>query len=311
MLPGRRFATPRLLTGIRHVTEEPAAPDNRRPVDFEIDTTVTSPARLYNYLAGGEGNFSVDRETAEQVAARVPGGLDTIRIAVQSVSDFTRRTVLYLVEEAGVRQFLCIGTPVPAGGEVHEIAQRVAPDTRVVYVGNDPVVLAHAHTLKRSTPEGATAYVHGTLHDPDALWAAATETLDPTRPVGILVPVTLCLVPDEADPHGILRRLLDAVPSGSYLMIAQTSGDYGGEGAEGEGEGDAGPGARPMTAGEQLRAAIPAQYVVRDPAEIARFFDGLELVEPGLVPINAWRPTSDPPSPTLDFPMHAAVGRKP
>lgn len=274
------------------MTDKPTSPDDRPAVDFEIDTSVASPARLYNYLAGGAGNFSVDRETAEQVAAGVPGGLDTIRAAVGSVGDFTRRAVLHLVEEAGIRQLLCIGTPVPAGGEVHEIAQSVAPETRVVYVGSDPVVLAHAHTLKRSTPEGATAYVHGSLRDPDAIWAEATHTLDPARPVGILIPVTLCLVPDAADPHGILGRLLDAVPSGSYLMIAHASGDL-------------------PTAGEPLRAALPAHYVVRPPDEIARFFDGLELVEPGVVPLNQWRPTTDPPSPTLDFPMYAAVGRKP
>jgi hypothetical protein len=303
------------------VTEKPSSPEDRRPdpADFDVDTRVARPARLYNYLAGGAGNFAIDREAAERVAAAAPGGLDTIRAAVQSIGDFTQRAVQHLVDEAGVRQFLYIGTPVPAGREVHEVAQDVAPEARVVYVGNDPVVLAHAHELTRSTPEGATAYVHGTLHAPEEIWKQATETLDPAQPVAILLPVTLCLVPDDADPHGIIDRLLDPAASGSYLVIAHTSGDITGPGG-GAGEGEGGDrggdrggegGGRSTTPSEAVQQSLPEQYVFRSPREIARFFAGLELVEPGLVPINDWRPVPGAPPPGIVLPMHAGLARKP
>jgi S-adenosyl methyltransferase len=278
------------------VTDQPPSSDNKRSPDFEIDTRVTRPARLFNYLAGGAGNFTVDREVAEHVAEGMPGGLDTIRAAVRSVAEFTLRAVGYLVEEAGVRQLLYVGTPVPAGREVHEVAQQAAPDTRVVYVGNDPVVLAHAHTLQRGTPEGATAYVHGSLRAPEEIWEQAKETLDLSRPIAVLVPVTLHLVPDEADPYGIMTRLLDAVPSGSYLMISHATSDIPTEGV--------------TTASERLREALPEEYVVRSSAEIARFFDGLDLVDPGLVQIDAWRPPPVTPTPDLVLPLYGAVGRK-
>jgi hypothetical protein len=280
------------------VTDQSPRPnDDSRSVDFEIDTSVTRPARLYNYLAGGAGNFTIDREAAEQVATGIPGGLDAIRAAVQTVENFTLRVVRYLVEEAGVRQLLCIGTPVPAGREIHKVAQKIAPDTRVVYVGNDPVVMAHAHTLQQGTPEGATTYVHGSLHAPDEIWERVKETLDPSRPIAILVPQTLCLVPDEADPYGIMARLLDAVPSGSYLMIAHVNSDLPTEGQ--------------TTASERLGDALPEVYVVRSPAEIARFFDDLDLVEPGLVKIDDWHPSPDTPTPDPALPIYAALARKP
>jgi S-adenosyl methyltransferase len=278
------------------MTDNPSSPDEGRHVNFEIDTSVSSPARLFNYLAGGVANFAVDRDVAEEVAAGMPGGLDTIRAAVRTVGDFTLRAVRYLVEEAGVRQVLYIGTPVPAGREVHDVAQETAPDARVVYVGNDAVVLAHAHTL-RGTPEGATAYVHGTLRAPDEIWERACQTLDPSQPVAILVPVTLCLVPDDADPYGIMARLVDATAPGSYLAIAHVAGDVPTEGL--------------TTAAERLRHAMPAPYVVRSATEVARFFAGLDLVDPGLVKIDAWHPAPDAPSPVLDLPMYVGVARKP
>lgn len=307
------------MTEKRPSSSPSPSPEDRPPVPFEVDTRVPRPARLYNYLAGGSENFTVDRETAERVAAGIPGGLDTIRAAVRSVGDFTNRVVRYLVDETGIRQLLYIGTPVPAGRQVHEVAQQAAPDTRVVYVGNDPVVLAHAHILKRSTPEGATAYIHGTLRAPEEIWAQATRTLDPSRPVAILVPVTLCLVPNRADPHGLVARLLDAVPPGSYLMVAHTSGDIPTEGQGGgdgggdrDGDGKAGATAAPATtASQRLDEALPEQYVFRTPAEITRFFHGLDLVDPGLVPIYDWRPSPDTVAPAQPFPMHGALARRP
>jgi S-adenosyl methyltransferase len=279
------------------VTDNPENPDDHRRPDFDIDTRVASPARLYNFLAGGKGNFDVDRKTAEQVADGMPGGLDTIRAAVHALGDFTARAVRYLVEEADTRQFLYVGMPVPVGDPVHRIAQRVAPDARVVYVGNDPVVMAFAHRLKEGSPEGAANYVHGTLRAPDLIWQDAAETLDLALPVAILIPMTLCLVPDQAEPHAITAKLLDAVPSGSHLMLAHPTGDLPAEGR--------------LTMSERLNEALPASYTVRTVEEVTRFFDGLDLVDPGLVRIDRWRPDASGPELVNPFPMDGAVGTKP
>jgi hypothetical protein len=278
------------------VTDQPSSPDDRGPGDFGIDTHVTRPARLHNYLAGGDGNFAVDREAAEKIAASLPDGVDTIRAAVESLGNFTERTVRYLVEEGGIRQLLYVGTPVPAGREVHDIAQHIAPDARVVYVGNDPVVLAHAHRLRRGTPEGATTYVQGTLRAPEKIWEQAGKTLDLSRPVGVMLPETLCLVRDEADPYEMVARLLEAVPSGSYLVVAHPTTDFATESF--------------ATPNERLGELLPQPYVARTHAEVARFLEGLDLVEPGLVPIDDWRPPADAPSPRMVMPMYVAVGQK-
>jgi hypothetical protein len=263
----------------------------------EIDTRVSRPARLHNYLAGGDGNFAVDREAAEKLAASLPDGLDMVRAAVQALADFTERAVRHLVAEAGVEQLMYVGTPVPTGREIHEIAHGLAPSARVVYVGNDPVVLAHAHTLKRSGPVGATAYVHGSLYEPAAMWAAAGRTFDLALPVAVLVPLTLCFVPDDADPYRLVAELLEPVPSGSHLAIAHPTTDI--------------PTAGMDEATERLAEAIEEPYVVRSREAIARFVDGLDLVPPGLVPIDQWRPPPDSPAPPHPFPLYAALARKP
>lgn len=274
--------------------------DDRSPADLGIDTRVPRPARLTNYLAGGAGNFAVDRQTADSLASSLPGGLDTVRAAVRSLAAFSERAVLYLVEEAGIRQFLYVGVPVPAGPEVHEVAQKAAPDARVVYVGNDPVVLAHAHTLTRGGPEGATAYVPGVLTDPAGIWRGAGETLDLSRPVAVLAPFTLCLVPDDADPWGSVAQLLAGVPRGSYLVIAHPTTDIPIEGID--------------EATQRLADALPGAYAIRSRAAIARFVEGMDLVEPGLVPVDGWRRGPDAPAadgPALDapLPLLAAVAR--
>jgi S-adenosyl methyltransferase len=278
------------------VTDRPPNPEQQSRPGFDIDSRVTRPARLYNYLVGGDANFGVDRRTAESVAEGMPGGLDTVRTAVKAIGDFLARVVRYLVEEAGARQLLYVGTSVPAEDQIHLIAHRVAPDTRVVYVGNDPVVMALAHTLRQGTAEGATAYVQGTLRAPERIWDQATQTLDPCRPVAILIPSTLCLVPDEAQPHAITRWLLDVAPSGSHLMAAHPIGDM--------------PAAGRRKPSERLNEALSERYTLRTPDEVTRFFDGLDLVDPGLVPIDRWRPAEG--TPTGDpYPMLGAVGLKP
>lgn len=271
--------------------------DPRGPIDLDIDFRITRPARLYNFLDGGDGNFDVDQRAAEYVADGMEGGLDTIMAAVRAVGDFTARVVRYLVEEAGVRQLLYVGVPVPAGDKVHRIAQRAASDARVVYVGNDATVMAHAHILQRSTEDGAAAYVHGSLRDPDDIWERATRTLDPSEPVAILLPATLCLVPDQANPHGIVQQLVGATAPGSHLMIGHVTDDIPSEGR--------------LTASERLNESLPEQYTVRSLAEVTRFFDGLDLVEPGLVPIDQWRPDPDTPRLAVPLPLHGALALKP
>jgi S-adenosyl methyltransferase len=278
------------------MTDEPHNPEERSRPTFEIDSRVARPARIYNYLVGGDANFSVDRKTAETVAEGMPGGIDTIRTAVQAIGDFLGRVVHYLVEEAGARQLLYVGTSVPAKDQIHLIAHAVDPETRVVYVGNDPVVMAHAHRL-RDTATGPTAYVHGTMRAPKQFWEEATKTLDADRPVAILIPTTLCLVPDDADPHAITRWLVDAAVPGSHLMVAHPTGDMPAEGRR-----------KPS---ERLNDAMSGRYTLRTPDEVARFFDGLDLVDPGLVPIDHWRrSTGDPPT-GGPYPMLGAVGLKP
>jgi hypothetical protein len=296
------------------VNDQHSSSADHQPAVLDIDTRVSRPARLHNYLAGGAGNFAVDREAAEKLSASLPDGLDTVRAAVRSLGDFTERAVRHLVAEAGVEQLLYVGMPVPTGQEVHEIAQGFAPSARVVYVGNDPVVLAHAHTLKRSAPEGATAYVQGSLREPASIWADAGRTFDLSQPIAVLVPLTLCFVPDDADPYGVMAELLEPVPSGSHLMIAHPTTDI--------------PTAGMDEATESLAEALEEPYVVRSRADIARFVEGLDLVPPGLVQIDSWRPPTRPPSPspsplpsrlpspaapppTPVLPIYAALARKP
>lgn len=279
------------------VNDQPSSPDDHQPTVLEIDTRVSRPARLYNYLAGGDGNFAVDREAAEKLAASLPEGMDTVRAAIQSLAGFTERAVRHVVVEAGVDQLLYVGMPVPTGREVHEIAQGFCPSARVVYVGNDPVVLAHAHRLRRSTPEGATAYVQGSLREPASIWADAGQTLDLSRPVAVLIPLTLCFVPDEAEPHRVMASLLDPVPSGSHLVITHPTMDI--------------PTAGMDEATARLAEALEEPYVVRSRDDIARFLDGLDLVPPGLVQIDSWRPPTPTPPPSPLLPLYAALARKP
>jgi hypothetical protein len=271
----------------------------QQPVEVEIDTTVAHPARVLNYLAGGAGNFAADRQAVEHVAEALPAGIETARAAVRSMAAFQARVVRWLIGEVGIRQFLKVGTGVPAGEDVHEIAQAAAPEARVVYVGSDPVVLAHAHALRRGSLEGATAYVHATLQALEMIVHEASATLDLARPVAVLLPATLNFVPDDDDPDGVVARLVEAVASGSHLMIAHTSYDITAEGM--------------VEAAERFSELLGEPYVVRGRDEIARFLDGLDVVEPGLVPIDQWRPADDVPAPPSGrpVPIYGAVGRKP
>jgi hypothetical protein len=270
--------------------------------EIEIDISTAHPARVHNYLAGGDVHFAADRSAVDQAAAILPGGLETARRAVRCLAAFQTRVVRYLVTEVGIRQFLKLGTAVPADADVHEIAQAAAPDTSVVYVGHDPTVLAHAHALRRPRPEGVTAYVHGDVLEVEANMREAAATLDLTRPVALLLPATLNFVPDEDDPAGFLARLLGRVASGSYLVLSHTSPSVGSS--------------RMSEVAERFGKLVVDQYVVRDRDEIARFLDGLDLVEPGLVPIEQWWPPATVPAPPPEpgirpVPIYGALARKP
>ncbi|MFF7244426.1 SAM-dependent methyltransferase [Embleya sp. NPDC008237] len=253
----------------------------------EVDTGRPHSARIYNYFLGGKSNFPVDREAAEKTLAAVPKA----RTAAQANRAFLLRAVEHL-GRLGIRQFLDIGTGIPVEGRnTHDAAQRIAPDSRVVYVDNDPIVLAHARALLSSHPDGATAYIDADVHDPDAILAdaALTETLDLERPLALLLIAILHFLPDEDKPTDILRRLTDRLPSGSYLVISHLTGDFD-------------PVSTTGGVAAYRNAGIPMQ--VRSRAEVAALVpDGWELLDPGVDPVSHWRP-----DPGTELPDPVTIG---
>src|SRR5579875_977271 len=269
---------------------QPIAEDQSPDADLQaLNTNVPHPARVYDYWLGGKHNFAADREAAERVIAANP----TVLPGVRANRAFLGRAVRYLAAEAGIRQFLDLGTGLPTAQNTHQVAQAIAPDARIVYVDNDPMVLAHAWALLISTREGATAYVSADIRDTDKVLAAAAETLDFGKPVAVMALMVLQYIPDDGDPWGIVRRLLEAVPAGSYLTASDTVRDI--------------DTARVTEATARLNERMPTQLNLRTRTEWERFFDGLELVEPGIVPLPEWRgPGSEHP-----IPCYAGMGRKP
>ena len=264
-------------------------PDRADPASF--DTGVAHPARVYNYWLGGKDNYEADRVAAEQAVAANPNILPGVR----ANRAFLRRAVEYLAGEAGIRQFLDIGTGLPTADNTHEVAQAIAPDARIVYVDNDPIVLAHARALLTSTPEGATAYVEADARDPDTILAEAAKVLDFSRPVAVMFLMILQYIPDEEQPQQIVSRLMDAVPSGSYLAQSDTAGDIDAD--------------RVATATARLNARLgPAQLHRRTREQMAGYYTGLDLVEPGLVLLPEWRALANP---AHMIPCYAGVARKP
>ncbi len=267
----------------------------------EIDTTVAHAARIYDYYLGGFTNFEVDRIAAEHAAGVHPGGIDTVRASVRSNRAFLVRAVRWLAGDAGIGQLFDIGSGIPNGDNVHAVAQRTAIESRIVYVDNDPIVLAHAHELVRSTPEGAVDYVYGDLRQVDSLIRRAAYTLDFARPVAVMLVGVLHFFPDEDDPYGIVARLLEAVPSGSYLVVCHLASDiHPAEMAE---------------VARRFNQTTNETWALRSHDEVARFFAGLEMVEPGVVQVDQWRP-DDGPAPVLPpegriNPLYVGVGRKP
>jgi trans-aconitate methyltransferase len=268
---------------------ESAFPDDdyQPPV---IDTSVAHQARVYDYWLGGKDNFAADREVGDKALQAYP----ELAVAARANRAFLGRAVRFLAGEAGIRQFLDIGTGIPSANNTHEVAQGVAPESRVVYVDKDPIVLAHARALLTSAPEGQTAYLDADANDPDTILARAAGTLDFSQPVAITLLAILHVI---KDPYALTSRLVDAVPPGSYLVITLPTSDLQPEaGAE---------------AARRMNEGIPSiTMTLFSRAEATRFFDGLELLEPGVVPVNYWRPGPSGPEPAGAIPGYAAVGRK-
>jgi len=254
----------------------PGADDGASKVGpLPFDVTKAHQARMYDYYLGGKDNFAADRAAVDEHIKIFPDLVFTMR----SNRAFLGRAVRYLTAEAGIRQFLDIGTGIPTAGNTHEVAQAIAPESRVVYVDYDPVVLAHARALLDSNDAGATEYIDADLRDTGTILAQAAELLDFTKPVAITLMSILHAIPDADDPYSIVAMLLDAVPSGSYLAISC----FGEELMSAE--------ARAALMDSIKRTSLQ-RYTSRTREQVARFFDGTDLVEPGLVPVEEWRPDS-------------------
>ncbi len=266
-----------------------AAPDGSAPAPF--DTSVAHVARVYDYWLGGKDNFPADREAGEQAMAAYPD----IVLSVRANRAFLARTVRYLAEEAGIRQFLDIGTGIPTANNTHEVAQRVAPGCKVVYVDKDPVVLAHARALLTSGPQRVTTYVDSDLRDTGAILAEVARMLDFSRPVAVMLMAMLQHIPAEDDPYGIVASLLEATPGGSYLTISHPAADIEVEAM--------------AEMAQRLNRLMAEKVTFRGRAEVARFFDGLDLVDPGLVRVQQWRPATaaEASSPAA---LWGGIGRK-
>ncbi|HEU5158977.1 MAG TPA: SAM-dependent methyltransferase [Streptosporangiaceae bacterium] len=241
---------------------------------FEIDTTVAHGARRYNYWLGGKDNFEADRISGDAWVAAFP----TVKIAALENRRFLERAVTFLVEEAGIRQFLDIGTGIPSANTVHEVAQAIAPETRVVYVDNDPIVLAHARRLLSTN---TTAYIHADVREPAAILGHPDlrATLDLSRPVALMVVAVLHFVEDAADPYRCVATLTDALAPGSYLAMSHGTSDFMSPEERAKFE--------RSEARERTRNRDPLRP--RSEAEFARFFEGMELVPPGIVALPDWR----------------------
>jgi hypothetical protein len=261
----------------------------------ELNIGVAHPARVYDYWLGGKDNFAADRAVGDAIRAEIP----SVPQLTRDNRAFLGRAVHYLAAEAGIRQFLDIGTGIPTAGNTHEVAQAAAPDARIVYVDNDPIVLAHARALMTSHPAGATAFILGDFRDAGKILAdpALRQTLDFGQPIALMLIAILHFFTDDENPQAIVSSLVDALPSGSYLAISNLTQDFM----------DPERAARATQAG--LQGGIT--YVSRTRAGVAAFFDGLELLDPGVVPMQLWRPDGAPGAPPDGPTAYAAVGRKP
>jgi hypothetical protein len=253
-----------------------------------VDTNRPSSARVWNYLLGGKDNFAIDRQVGEQIKAVFPA----IVVVAREQRKFLVRAVTFLAEDAGIRQFLDIGTGLPTANNTHQVVQRIAPESRIVYVDNDPMVLVHARALLTGDPAGSTAYVDSDVEDPDKILRGAADLLDFSQPVALTMLGILGNVADYNEARSIVKRLVDAVPSGSWLAIS-----------DGTSTSDE------IVEGQRIANQGGHPYHLRTVEEIVGYFDGLELVEPGVVPISHWRPGPDALPAVVDG--YCGVARKP
>jgi hypothetical protein len=239
-----------------------------------LDTGIAHIARVYNYWLGGKDHFAADRAAGDEALEAFPGLISSVR----ANRAFMARTVRYLAGELGIRQFLDIGTGIPSPDNTHEVAQSIAPGSRVVYIDNDPMVLAHARALLRSAPQGATAYIDADLRDTGKILAESARTLDFSEPVAVMLVAVLHLIRDEDRPADIIARLMAAVPPGSTLTISHVPNDmHTGH----------------MSAmSDTLNRLLSQPSTYRSRPEVTGFLGGLELVPPGVVPIQEWRPAT-------------------
>jgi len=252
--------------------EDTAGKSSRPP----FDTSVANQARIYDYLLGGKDNYEADRAAVDAVLKIAP----EMGFAARENRAFLGRVVRYLAVEAGIRQFLDIGTGIPTAGNTHQVAQDVAPDARVVYVDYDPVVLAHARALLRSDPAGATQYIDADLRDSATILGQAGQLLDFTKPVAVTMLMVLHVIPDADDPYAAVTRVMDALPPGSYLAVSHLGADL----LDTE---------KKQGFEDVVRRQAQQQYIGRTRDEMERFFAGMDLIEPGLVRVEDWRPDPD------------------
>jgi hypothetical protein len=251
----------------------PVPPDQEEQVDF--DTSVAHIARVYDYWLGGKDNFEADRIAGEEALAAYPDLVSSVR----ANRAFLARGVRFLAGEAGVRQFLDIGTGIPSANNTHEVAQDVAPASRVMYVDNDPIVLAHARALLVGRPEGTTDYLDADLRETENILDHARGLLDFSQPVAVMLVAVLHLIGPEDHPHSIVSQLMDAVPPGSYLLLSHVASDIEPE--------------KMAEMGKRLNRLLAQKGFYRNQAEVTQFFTGLELLEPGVVPVQHWRQDSE------------------
>ena len=249
-----------------------ATAEQLRNVVRTIDPSVAHIARIQDYWLGGKDHFEADRIAGDEAIAQLPDMVASVR----NTRAFLGRTVRFLARERGIRQFLDVGTGIPTAANTHEVAQRVAPDSRIVYVDNDPMVLAHARALLTSTAEGKCSYIDADIRDPDKILADAGEVIDFTRPVAVVLMAVLQFVPDADDPYGLVRRLMAAMPDGSYLVISHPAADIQAAAMAGM--------------ATRLNKLMAQQVKPRSKAEVTAFFDGLDLVDPGVIRCPEWRP---------------------
>jgi SAM-dependent methyltransferase len=275
---------------------EPGAIDDTgtQQVPPEINTHVPQSARVYDYWLGGKDHFPADRALGDAIAEALP----TIRTQVRAQRAFLGRAVRYLTRDAGVRQFLDIGTGIPTAGNVHDVAQEIAPESRVLYVDNDPIVLAHARALMAGTPEGSVAFIQADLRDPETILGdpAVAATLDLAQPVGLVLVGVMHHLRDSDDPRRVVATLVGALAPGSYLVLSQSTPDFD-------------PDAMRNLAAASEQGGIP--NVPRSLSDTEPFFAGLELVEPALVPMAAWRPDPGAGQDPSSVYAYGGVARKP